>query len=473
MANSSFYKKIHRRRKYGALCFVSRTLYHFLRKLEVYLEIYFSKSPFLYNPLPFYLAKQQIRCYYKYLLKGKGVLCVNGQTLRVQMLGGFSIRLGDREINDSDNRSKKVWLLLAYMIYRRQRSIPQDSFFELLWGSGKDNNANPLNALKTMFHRARATLDQLEPAIGHRLIIRQEGSYALNTNEPLVCDIDEFENLCRSAAASQDRQKRLELYLQALPLYGGDFLPRMSAESWVVPVSAYFHNLYNSAVHETLALLEEAGRLSEAADIVRRATELSPYEEELYQALMRLLLALDRQQEVVEIYQTMSELLFETFGVMPSDESTVLYRKALSSTNQLTISMDLVRGQLMEDSDAPGAMICDYDFFRFLCQSAARSMARTGDVLHIALVSVSGKNGELSRRSLDICMDNLGDMLRSRLRRGDAVSRCSLSQYIVLLPMANYENSCRVMERIIWAFCRQYPHSPAELHATIQPLEGT
>ena len=206
---------------------------------------------------------------------------------------------------------------------------------------------------------------------------------------------------------------------------------------------------------------------SDLADMVRKKLFL----EELYQALMRLLLALDRQQEVVEIYQTMSELLFETFGVMPSDESTVLYRKALSSTNQLTISMDLVRGQLMEDSDAPGAMICDYDFFRFLCQSAARSMARTGDVLHIALVSVSGKNGELSRRSLDICMDNLGDMLRSRLRRGDAVSRCSLSQYIVLLPMANYENSCRVMERIIWAFCRQYPHSPTDIHFTVQPME--
>ena len=401
----------------------------------------------------------------------KGVLCVSEQTIRVQMLGGFSLRLGNNEINDSDNRSKKVWLLLAYMIYRRQRSIPQDSFFELLWGS-KEGNTNPINALKTMFHRARSTLDGLEPSIGHRLIIRQEGSYAWNTDIPLECDIDEFESLCRAAAAATDRQQRLSLYLQALPLYGGEFLPRMAAESWVVPVSAYFHNLYNGAVHEALALLEESGRLDEAVEIVRQATEISPYEEELYQCLMRLLLALDRQQEVVDIYQSMSELLFDTFGVMPSDETTALYRKALDSTNRMTVSMGLLQDQLMEDS-APGAMLCDYDFFRFLCQSSARSMARTGDVMHIALVTVSGKNGELSRRSLDICMENLGEMLRGRLRRGDAVSRCSLSQYIVLLPMANYENSCRVMERIIWAFCRQYPHSPAELHATIQPLEST
>ena len=42
--------------------------------------------------------------------------------LQVRMFGKFSIRKGDQEINDNDNRSKKVWLLLAYMIYCRSRS---------------------------------------------------------------------------------------------------------------------------------------------------------------------------------------------------------------------------------------------------------------------------------------------------------------------------------------------------------------
>ena len=33
--------------------------------------------------------------------------------LQVRMFGNFSIRKGEQEINDNDNRSKKVWLLLA------------------------------------------------------------------------------------------------------------------------------------------------------------------------------------------------------------------------------------------------------------------------------------------------------------------------------------------------------------------------
>ena len=36
--------------------------------------------------------------------------------LHIQMLGKFSLRWGDAELNDSDNRMKKVWLLLAYLI---------------------------------------------------------------------------------------------------------------------------------------------------------------------------------------------------------------------------------------------------------------------------------------------------------------------------------------------------------------------
>ena len=70
-------------------------------------------------------------------------------------------------------------------------------------------------------------------------------------------------------------------------------------------------------------------------------------------------------------------------------------------------------------------------------------------------------------------MENLQEQIRNNLRRGDAASRCSASQYILMLPHANYENSCMVCERIIRAFTRQYPHSPAELHYSVQPLEPT
>ena len=99
-------------------------------------------------------------------------------------------------------------------------------------------------------------------------------------------------------------------------------------------------------------------------------------------------------------------------------------------------------------------------------------MARSGVNVHFALLSVTGDAGrELPRQSLNHCMENLQDVVLASLRKGDVVSRCSISQFILLLPQANYEDSCAVLERIRKTYARQYPHSPARLRFTVQPLE--
>ena len=391
--------------------------------------------------------------------------------LQVRMLGGFSLRLGDREINDGDNRSRKIWLLMAYMIYCRNRPISQEELADLLWGE-EERSSNPANALKTMFHRVRSLLNQLDNGAGHDLIIRREGTYAWNQEIPFTLDTDQFEALCRSAAVQDDEDRRLETYLQALALYEGDFLPKLSSEPWVVPISAYFHNLYIRAVQEALPLLEGRGRLQEAVALCRKSVEVEPYNELLYQHLMQDLLTLGEQQKVISVYEEMSQLLFDSFGIMPSDETRAVYREAMRAVNDKAVSILTVREQLREPDGVSGALFCDYDFFKVLYHAEARAVARSGDAIHIGLISVTGdQNQELPKRSLDRCMENLQELIRNSLRKGDIAARCSVSQYILMLPQANYENSCKVCERIIRAFGRQYPHSPAFLHYSVQPLE--
>ena len=391
--------------------------------------------------------------------------------LEVRMLGEFSIHLNDREVTDSDNRSRKVWLLLAYMIYCRNRFISPDELVSLLW-SEEESSSNPLNALKTMLHRVRSMLNQLGGGAGHDLIIRRDGSYAWNDSVPFFFDVDEFERLCKSGASAADEDEKLEQYLQALALYQGDFLTKLSSEPWVVPISAYFHNLYVQTVQETLLLLEARNRLNEAVTLCRQALEVEPYSEKLYQHLMQDLLGLGRHREVITVFEEMSQLLLDNFGLMPSEELRALHREAVRTTNDRAVSLGTVREQLREPAGAGVALFCDYDFFKVIYHAEARAVARSGDAVHIGLISVTGENGsELSKRSLDRCMENLQDLVRSCLRKGDIASRCSVSQYILMLPRANYENSCKVCERVVKAFFRQYPHSPAELHYSVQPLE--
>lgn len=392
--------------------------------------------------------------------------------IQVRMLGEFSVGMGSQEITDSDNRSRKVWLLLAYMIYCRNRSVTPEELVSLLWGD-EESSSNPLNALKTMLHRVRSMLSQLGSNAGHTLIVRRDGNYAWNTQVPLSLDVDDFESLCKAGAAAGE-EERLDLYLKALDLYRGDFLTKLSSEPWVVPISAYFHNLYVQTVLDTVPMLEARGRLEEAVSLCRKAVELEPYNEVLYRHLMRELLDLGEQRSAIAVYENMSQLLLDNFGIMPSEELRALHREAVRTVNDRAVSPGTVREQLREPVGASGALFCEYDFFKVIYHAEARALARSGDAVHIGLLSVTGENGdELPKRSLDRCMENLSEVIRTSLRKGDIASRCSVSQYILMLPQANYENSCMVCERIVKAFFRQYPHSPAEIHYSVQPLEPT
>ncbi len=389
----------------------------------------------------------------------------------VTMLGSFSIQGPEATVDEHSNRMRKVWLLLAYLIYSRRVRTTQKDLLDVIQGADSTEVEDPAGRLKALLYRGRAMLDGLYPGAGHELILRKNSTYCWNDQQELTLDAEEFDRLCKAAAAAGSDADKLELYRQALPLYQGDFLPKLAMEPWVMPINAYFHQLYITAANNALALMEAGGCWAEAASLCSQALKIEPYSEDLYCHLMRCRMEQGDRAGALLAYEQMSQLLFDTFGVMPSEESRALYRRANKLVNDQTIPMGTVSEQLKEQ-DVQGAMYCEYDFFRFLYQAQARSIARSGEVVHIALLSLYDANRQsLPRKSLDRAMDNLQDLLLRSLRKGDVVCRCSVSQMLVMLPQANYENSCAVCQRLIKAFYRQYPHSPAQVHFSVQPLE--
>lgn len=394
------------------------------------------------------------------------------KNLRVQTLGAFSLTSPTGIVSDGDNRTKKVWLFLAYMIYRRDRAIEGSEYINFLWGE-EDQGANPANALKTILHRARQSLEPLWPGAGHQLILRQGSAYRWNTEFPLELDIDEFDRLCRQGEANPNEEERLTDYLAALALYHGDFLPRQSSHLWVLPISAHYHQMYVQLVLQTIPLLAERSRYREMAEVCRAALVQEPYLEELYRHLMEALIQLGAHREAATVYEDMAKLFMANFGVMPEESTRALYRTALSTLHDHALPMDSILDQLREPEGPNGALICQYDTFRSIYHSVARSLVRSGDAVHLALISVHHRNRseELPRRSLDRVMSNLREIIRSSLRRGDVAAQCSVSQFLLMLPQANFENSQMVCDRILKAFARKYPHSPAQPQVAIFPLE--
>ena len=184
------------------------------------------------------------------------------------------------------------------------------------------------------------------------------------------------------------------------------------------------------------------------------------------------LMKMGQRKEAAELYEKMSRIFLEDFGVLPSQEIRNVYYEAIRCSNETAVPMEVVQEQLKEPEVLRGALVCEYDFFKVLYYSTARLIERTGAAVHICMMNVEGEGGEaLSRRSLTTAMDNLQEQVRLNLRRGDVVSRCSGSQFLIMLHLANYENSCMVCERIMKAFYRKYPHTPAKLPYTVAAVK--
>jgi len=387
--------------------------------------------------------------------------------LHIQMFGKFSLKAGSVQISSGDNRSRKLWLLLAYILCHRERIIPRKELINLLWGDESSNN--PENALKTTFHRVRSTLDQLWPSAGHELITWKDGGYSWNSKAPITLDIDEFDKLCRKDGKTDEHSLRDSL--NALSLYQGDFLGDLASETWIIPIATYYHNLYIQTVLDMIPLLFARERYQEAADICRSAITVEPYHEPLHQHLMQALLELGDLKGVAAVYEELSQQLFDEFGIRPTEETRLIYRTAVSSISSQSLPIDTVLEYLQEKDEVKGALQCDFDYFKILCYAEARAMIRSGKSTHIAILSVvQNSNKEPSKQSMEKFMENLAEQICLNLRRGDTFSRCSVSQYIIMLPQANYENSCMVCRRVLSAFTHRYPHAPAKINFVVQPL---
>ena len=388
------------------------------------------------------------------------------EPVKVCMLGEFTLQHGDSILRESGNRSRRIFGLLSFLICHRGHPVSQYKLIEQLWGDSAEV-ANPENTLRILLHRARTQLDQLYEGAGRDCILRKDGSYCWNPEIPVDADYERFEALLQN----KEPDGRLECLLEALSLYRGEFLSRQSSDNWVIPICTYFKNLFLQASQESVPLLMAGQRYEEAAEVCHSWLSAEPYSESACQMLMQVLATMGNPKGASEIYESFSRRLFDDFGIRPSGETRNVYRNLVHSPGDRTVAMDEVLEHIQEPEPLPGALLCDYDYFKMLCFAERRAMERNGNVTHVALLSITGPvDSPLSKRTLNRVMDQFGTLLRTNLRRGDVISQCSTSQYIIMLPKANYENSCMVCRRCIAAFQRAHPHVAARVKFLVQPL---
>lgn len=385
-------------------------------------------------------------------------------------MGGFTMNVDEEILTDEVNRSQKIWNVLSYLIVHRDRNVPQSEFIEQFWPD--ENSSNPVNALKTLLYRVRA---MLEPLFGADIdpILSQRGSYSWNRAIECSVDADEFERLCQKAAEARlSDEKRMELYRRADALYRGDFLPKLSNELWTIPITARYHNLYLKSVKEFAALLEKHEAFEEMAAVCMRASLIDQLDEEIHILIVRALLRQGKDAAALAHYESATDLLYRNLGVRPSQELRALYTEIMAVEKGLETDLEVIQGDLREAAARPGAFVCEYGFFKEAYRLEARRAARSGQSVHVGLITVSLPDGGVPALNvLGATMDQLLQVMVGNLRRGDVVSKYSGAQFVVMLPAANFEDSTMVMERIVSAFYRQHRRNFLKLSYRLRALD--
>ncbi len=392
------------------------------------------------------------------------------KTLQISMLGGFSLAYSDGAVIDyQSNRSNKLWMVLAYLLTHRGKQITQDELIDILWAD--EDLDNPANTLKTLRHRLCSMLDGLGSMPGKEMIRYNHGIYAWNEEIDCLIDIDQFSTYCALGDQEQNPEQKVSYYLNAIECYGGDFLPKLAAEMWVMSVHAYYHAEYLRVVKKCIALLKEEQRNYEIITVCQKAVAIEPYDEDLHRELIRALVNTGAKQSALSHYEKVKELFYHEFGLNLSEDLVELYKQIIAESNDYEADLSIIKEQLQEEA-APGAFYCEYALFKEIYRLTTRMLERNGQSVYLCLISVTDKNGKriVNTKKQNEAVGKLRTVIQFSLRRGDVFTRYSVSQYLIMLSSINYENTEMVLKRIQDNFKRENSNLAVQLVTGSQPV---
>ena len=403
------------------------------------------------------------------IMRGDKMHINSGPNIHLDILGSFELYTIDGENRRYVELSSKLRSILCYIVLRRGRAVTQAELIDTFYADEDTNN--PAGALKMQILRIRNLLGTL---LGGEVvpIISQRGAYKWNPEIACIVDAEEFERACAEADNTEtDVDKRLQLYHLAMELYKGAPALSKTPTLWSEMLEAGYHSAYVSAVENYAALLDNCARYSEVESVCLKALQADSTNETLYILLIRALLHQNRKAEARYHYDRITDALFREMGVQTSAELQQ-YFSQFADDEVSNNDLGAVLAAMRNPDGKRSAFLCGFEQFKNIYQLEVRRIQRTGDCMHIALLTISDVNGNsLSEKVNDALMEQLQQTVIHSLRQSDVVAKYSTSQLIIMLPQANLENSYMVMDRIVKRFHDQNPRTVVRLSYQIRELE--
>ena len=366
------------------------------------------------------------------------------------MLGKFEIAVDGRPALAGMAQSRKIQLLVQYLLLQYGRPATHAELTAALWGNAGDADMS----LRAVMHRFRTMAAKEDPAL-ESCILTERGAYVWNTE--LDCEVDVFtiRRLAEQASAEKDPAVRADLYRRIIGQYRGRLLPDSAGEPWVERQRVWLHNLYKDSLFALIELCKGSGDREEVVELSRRGLCADPYDERLYVEQILALEELGRQEEAEAVTRRAAET-----GCLHGDSRNRNLNGSYKRMQQSELAMEADLEHILKDvseTDGDGCYLCGYETFRSICRVQMRMRARYDFSLFLVTVSIvppvarpgAGRNAAVMRV--------LENVLGRTLRSSDVAARYSDTRFVLLLGGLASDGSSP-MERVRAEFYRRPEH---------------
>lgn len=377
----------------------------------------------------------------------------NKETLKVRMLGGFSMIYQEKELFLGKKQTSRVMRMLQALLYAGPGGMAREQLLEGLFGS--EFEGEPSNNLSVTACSLRKLLKESRLA-KEDLIHTGKGRYWFGGSLEVQVDAHIFETLAKKAKAEEGEEK-LKLLKEAVKVYKGHFLPALSGDQWVTEAGARYQHMYDSCMEEICTLLTKRKEYEELFELCGRAASLYPLGEwQVWQ--MECLLLLGRPKDALTLYNQTASGYFSELDGMPSRRVTEFFQKMSGRIRFDAVDLNEIQTRLREE-ETPGGYYCPYPSFVGSYRMAARIMEDSGQSVSLLLCTLSDeRTSHKNSPQLKEISNLLAKSIREALNRGDIFTRYNMCQFLVILMGISKEECPELIGRIDAGF-RRLVHS--------------
>ncbi|QOY37897.1 BTAD domain-containing putative transcriptional regulator [Anaerobacillus isosaccharinicus] len=249
-----------------------------------------------------------------------------GYSIKVKTLGDFQVWLGNDKVHDRSWKREKAKELFQLLVTNKTKMFPKGEILSLLWNDLDEEAAQ--RDFKVALNALNKVIEPMRQVRSNPFFIQREDSlYGINKEAVFEVDAEIFETTIEKGLRAQGAKEAIEILIEGLTLYEGDYLPSRRYDDWCLEERERLLVLFLRGAERLSQLYIENDLYDEAIYWSEAILLKDVCWEEAYRILMYAYHNKNNRTYALRIYERCCKQLQEELGVEPVEATKQMYKK--------------------------------------------------------------------------------------------------------------------------------------------------